>query len=164
MDVTVRAGRPADVESVQRVARRAWHAAHDDIVGPDVVDAFLQRHYDEESLVEPMSDDRRVFLVATARDRVVGFAGSGPTDEADGTWSLSRIYVHPDRWGEGVGSALLDDLEQRLRDRGADRLRLVVMAGNDVGIGFYEARGFTRTDERYDEHLDVAEYVYAKSL
>ncbi|WP_276272898.1 GNAT family N-acetyltransferase [Haloarcula litorea] len=159
-DVEVRAGDPGDVPAVQRVADRAWHAAHDEIVGPEAVDAFLQRFYGTDRLATAVEADDRVFLVATREDEVVGFAGAGPTDEDDGTWSLSRIYADPDHWHTGVGTALTG----RVRDRGGDRLRLVVMADNDVGVGFYEARGFERVDDHYDEFLDVDGYVYAKRL
>ncbi|QIO24088.1 GNAT family N-acetyltransferase [Haloarcula sp. JP-L23] len=160
----VRRGTCEDVPAVQRVGRRAWHAAHDDIVGADTVDAFLQRYYTPSRLETAITDTERVFLVATADDEVIGFADAEQSDDGDRTWSLARIYVDPDYWGAGAGTTLLGDLESRLRERGGRRLRLVVMAGNDAAIGFYEARGFGRVDDHYDEFLDVEGYVYAKSL
>lgn len=159
----VRRGMREDVPAVQRVARRAWHAAHDDIVGAATVDAFLQRYYTESRLDDAVTDSDRVFLVATVDGDVVGFAEAGPTEDAR-TWSLARCYVDPNYWRGGVGTALLDTLESRLRERGGRRLRLVVMADNDDAIGFYESRGFRRVDDHYDEFLDVDGYVYATSL
>ncbi|MBX0325384.1 GNAT family N-acetyltransferase [Halomicroarcula sp. F13] len=159
----VRKGTCEDVPAVQRVARRAWHGAHDDIVGAATVDAFLQRYYTPSRLDDAVTDSDRVFLVATVDGDVVGFAEAGPT-EADRTWSLARCYVDPGHWREGIGTALLDAIESGVRDRGGRRLRLVVMADNDDAVAFYESRGFLRVDDHYDEFLDVDGYVYAKSL
>ncbi|MDS0278447.1 GNAT family N-acetyltransferase [Halomicroarcula sp. S1AR25-4] len=159
----VRRGTCEDVPAVQRVAHRAWHAAHDDIVGAATVDAFLQRYYTPSRLDDAVTDADRVFRVAMVDGDVVAFAEAGPA-EADRTWSLARCYVDPEYWREGIGTALLDAIESGVRDRGGRRLRLVVMADNDDAVEFYESRGFRRVDDHYDEFLDVEGYVYAKSL
>ena len=55
---------------------------------------------------------------------------------------LDHLYIHPDRHGLGVGTALL----QRAKD--ANRaLQLWVFQSNREAIAFYERRGFTRVRE-----------------
>lgn len=164
MDVTVRPARPDDAAAVRRVAERSWHEAHDHIVGPETVEAFIDEFYAVEMLRERVHDDDAVFLVAESGDgAVVGFVEAVP-DGDDGDWELNRIYADPDAWGRGVGSRLLERLESDIRSRGGTGLRLVVMADNDVGVGFYESAGFERVGDHYDEYLEVDGYVYAKSL
>ena len=178
----VRAARDEDVVAVQRVASAAWHAAHADIAGPDVVEEFLAEYYALARLREDVSDESRLFLVAedagdsgrgdragdsgSERDRtgVVGFALALPAEGDPGVYALGRIYVHPDRWGEGIGSDLLDRVETEVRDRGASRLRLGVMAENERAVAFYESRGFERVEEGYDDRLGVRRYVYVRDL
>jgi len=77
---------------------------------------------------------------------------------------LYRIYVDPDYWVQGIGSSLLDRIEEILRERGFGRLQLSVLAENDVGISFYESCGFHRNGESENDQLGVCEYQYLKQL
>ncbi|MFH5797685.1 GNAT family N-acetyltransferase [Haladaptatus sp. CMAA 1911] len=158
----LRPARPTDAAAIRRVARRSWHAAYDDIIGADAVDDTIDRWYDPDRLRESTREPTHEFFVAE-RDHFVGFVHVAPSDEA-GTFELLRIYVLPDEWGTGLGTRLLTRVERRLEERNADRLRLVVLADNDVGVGFYESRGFERVEEREDPTLGVREYAYEKEL
>ena len=71
----------------------------------------------------------------------------------------------PEYWNEGIGSRLLDRTTEDLVETGVERLRLGVLAANDVGVSFYESRGFERTEEGETDFADgVGEYTYAKEL
>ena len=158
--------RPAtreDVAGVQHVGRAAWHAAHEPIVGAEAVDEFLEKYYERERLRGRVTGDVDLFYVAVD-EAVVGFAAARPVDEGPGVYGLGNCYVHPDRWGEGVGSRLLNRTEQAVRSDGGNRLRLAVMADSERAIGFYESGGYERVSEGYDERLDVRRCVYAKDL
>lgn len=168
-DVRIRPTTRDDVEGVQRVARAAWHAAYDAVLGADRVDETVDSWYDPARLVEDdvAADDRPFFVAVTdgndGAEIVVGFAEAAPDDDADALAHLYRIYVHPDHWGEGIGTALLDRIETSLRERGFDRLELSVMAENDVGVAFYESMGFERVGSAHNEQLDIVEYTYRKA-
>ncbi|WP_135829294.1 GNAT family N-acetyltransferase [Halorussus halobius] len=150
MDVEIATATPDDAGAVQRVARESWHAAHDGVVGPDVVETAIDEWYDVDSLAASMDRDDGRFLVARADGAVVGFAQAVLGDEDDPAY-LARIYVAPHCWGEGVGTDLLGRLERWLREAGADRLRLAVMTDNEVGNAFYGERGYRVLDEREGE-------------
>lgn len=158
----VRPAEPDDVPGIRRVARASWYAAHEPIVGSAAVESFLADYYDAETLREQVADDETVFRVAAA-DGIVGLATAGPRDEP-GVFGLGRIYVAPDRWGEGSGTRLLEGVVETVRERGGERLRLIVMAGNERAVSFYEARGFERVGDHYDDRLDVEGYVYVTEL
>jgi ribosomal protein S18 acetylase RimI-like enzyme len=78
---------------------------------------------------------------------------------------LHSLYVHPDHWGAGAGTALVDAGRERLPEE-LTTLRLAVLKGNEVGVSFYESYGFDRVDSRAGETDGVAheEYVYELSL
>ncbi|KNG94105.1 GNAT family N-acetyltransferase [Pseudaestuariivita atlantica] len=74
---------------------------------------------------------------------------------------IHALYVHRDRRGEGLGSALLAAAKEQ-----SDRLRLWTFQANARAQAFYLARGFTeslRTDGRTnDERLPDIEYIWRR--
>lgn len=164
-DVTIRAAKSDDATAIRRVARESWHAAYDEVVGEETVDEVVDRWYDTEGLRESTARDGDEFLVADREDgSIVGFVHVAPITGEDDAFDLVRIYLVPEEWGAGLGTRLLDRAEERIRERGAERLRLTVVADNDMGVGFYESRGFERIEEREDAALGGQEYVYEQEL
>jgi len=159
--VTVRPGRPEDAPAVQQVARAAWHATYDDLLGREAVEQRVASWFDPDRLVDDdVRPDERPFLVA-ADDGVVGFVEAAPRD---GAYHLYRLYVHPDRWREGIGGRLLERVEAAAHERGADRLTVSVLADNELAVVFYEESGFERIGESHDEAFDLPRYGYRKEL
>jgi len=164
-DVLVRRAVADDAEAIQRVARASWHEAYDQVLGADVVTETVESWFDPETLVaDDVEDEDRPLFVAVVDDTVVGFAETVPDGDDDRTAHLYRIYVSPDHWGRGIGSSLLERVETELESRGFERLRLSVMAANDVGVQFYESRGFQRVSTTHDDQFDVQRYEYRKAL
>lgn len=164
--VAVREAGPGDVPVVRRIARTSWRAAHADIVGRELVEAFVDEYYAPERLREQVRQDGQVYLVATVDDaeRPVGFAAAGPSEAPEADWSLYAIYVHPEWWGEGVGTHLLGRVERWVRGRGGRRVRLVVLQDNDRAVRFYERRGYDRVSDHWDDELGAAGWVYVTDL
>lgn len=164
MAVEIRPAREADVEDIRRVAEAAWHEAHAPIVGEAAVESFLEDFSDAETFRTLLDRETALLVVAVDVDGVVGFSAAGPDEVSPSGFHLSRIYVAPDRTGEGVGQRLLTHTEQSVRERGGERLTLGVMAANDRAVEFYEAAGYERTDDFYDDRLDTPGYTFAKEL
>lgn len=178
MSRDIRQATVEDVWAVHETARKSWHAAYDELLGPERVDEVVDDWYAigdiESSIAEATDRNNAAFLVAdsktaassrTAFDEACdGFAHIVPWPEDGRVGYLVRIYVQPELWGEGVGTALLDHLERDLATV-FDRLRAATLADNDVGISFYASRGFEHV-ETYDSDLapDLEEYVYEKQL
>ncbi len=159
--------RPAttdDARAIQRVARESWHAAYDSLLGEAVVSSTVDAWFDPDRLVaDDVRPDERPLFVADGADGLVGFAEAVPGDDED-VYHLYRIYVTPSAWGTGIGTSLLERVEAAARERGARRLRLSVLAENDDAVAFYEARGFERVGESYDEQFDARRFAYAKNI
>ncbi|MEF8788696.1 MAG: GNAT family N-acetyltransferase [Haloarculaceae archaeon] len=164
-DATVRPARAEEAAAVRAVGRAAWHAAYDPIHGPETVEELFDSWWTVEDLREGAEDPERVLLVAARDGDVLGVADAGPDPEHEGAFVVARLYVHPDAWEEGLGTRLVDGLRERLPGD-VGRLRLVVLAENDVGVSFYESYGFERVAERVEEHGGETheEYVYELSV
>ncbi|MFC1524319.1 GNAT family N-acetyltransferase [Thermodesulfobacteriota bacterium] len=62
---------------------------------------------------------------------------------ADNDFYLQAIAVDPELRGSGVGTMLMDSLEQQAQARGSTRLALDVSAKNENARRFYEHHGMT---------------------
>jgi ribosomal protein S18 acetylase RimI-like enzyme len=165
-----------DVRELMRAHARAWEAAYEgvlpDTVIQDVADAdpgpgAVRIQY--ERLAE--YDDDKVVVVEDDDGTVRGYAvfrwGADETKSSvrDGEAELKELYVDPDWWGGGFGTALLQAGIDRL-PTDIDSLALETLVGNDIGIAFYEARGFERdgTASFETEAGRHRTYVYRKQL
>lgn len=154
----IRVARQADAERIATVARRTWHAAYGEFLSADAIDATVDEWYDPASLRSAVAREGDAFLVAVA-DEIVGFLQAGYR-ESVGNVVVTRLYALPDYWGEGVGSALLERAADRFRDAGYERVSAVVLADNEVGRAFYDARTFEEIDRQTttfggEEHDEV---------
>lgn len=97
-------------------------------------------------LAHTFDDD---LLVARIDGEIVGFASfsleSGLFDLDVTRGLLSNLYVSPGRRDRGIGTALLEAVEDRLRAEGADVLSLEAMADNADARRFYRANGYEET-------------------
>lgn len=85
-------------------------------------------------------------ILAEDDDGIVGFvtarATRGVLSRSSSIGIVPYLYVAPERRGSGVGTALLDRAEDRLRERGADVVELEVLGANVDARRFYRDRGY----------------------
>ncbi len=146
---------PGAAPSIEAVARTAWHATYDHIIGEKAVDELVDNWYDVEDIRRSIERDIAPMFIAIEQESTLGFAQGGPTEAGPADAVISRIYVHPDRWGERIGSRLLDRLCGTLADRGYEAIWLAVLAENEVGRRFYEAKGFEKVERQFTELAGV---------
>lgn len=56
---------------------------------------------------------------------------------------LYHLYVDPEYRGKGVGSNLLDEIEHKLKDKGANRILLDVLLDDDNSREFFIQNGYS---------------------
>lgn len=101
-------------------------------------------------------------LCAARRGRLLGYAVARlATAEEGTTWELDgrigvveTLSVSPAARGEGVGSALIRTVKERLCAGGVSSLELNVVATNDDAIRFYQRHGLRPTVTRMMGRLD----------
>lgn len=111
----------------------------------------VRRSDEPDEITKKLQRDPDLFLVAEKDHRVIGSVLGG----FDGRRGMMyHLAVVQDQRQNGVASALVEELEKRLRLKGCIRYYLLVTTDNDPAIRYYEKRGWTRMDL----------YAYAKDL
>jgi GNAT superfamily N-acetyltransferase len=83
----------------------------------------------------------RLPLVAAEQGTIVGLVHFGPNEE-EPVGEIHHFFVVPERWGEGVGRALMARALAELRAAGFSEAMLWVHAENGRARRFYEAGGW----------------------
>ena len=137
----IRTAEVGDAPAIAAIGRVAFRAVHDAVIGPEAAASVVELTYSIEALTACITlcagaEDAH-FLVADEGDRVIGYLHydcEGPQAE------LHRIYVDPDRKRAGIGSALLRELNTRLKP--GTSYVLLVAEQNTGARAFYERHGF----------------------
>lgn len=154
-----------DAGEVQTVSRASWHAVYDDILGEETVDSVIDEWYEIDGLRTAIEET--IFYVAERDGELVGFVNAGQNPEyGEETFELFRIYVLPEYWNRGIGGQLLEPVITDVTSGDGNRLRLSVLAENEVGVEFYESHDFDRLKEEEIEFDGdtYEEYEYVKTL
>ena len=166
--VTVRLAGAGDADAIGRIQVETWRAAYAGLLPDDAVARFDVAGNQERwrGWLGASPRPRSATFVVEDAGEVVGFAGVGPCRETPGDGELYTIYLHPSRWGSGIGRALLKRAEESLHVSGFRSAILYVLEGNDRAIRFYEAAGWVQDGSKVDEFAgaDVTELRYRKRL
>jgi len=159
----------ADAAAVAAMHVRAWQAAYRGII-PDL---FLDG-LDAGSRASRYSFDRSgpgdpATWITVDGDDVVGMVCVSPSRDEDlpELGEVRALYVAPDRWRSGAGSALMAKAERLLTDAGFTEAFLWVLEDNARGRRFYEAAGWDadgRTKTAVIGGRELVEVRYRKTL
>ena len=145
--VRVREAVPDDTDAIVAVTAAGWRAAYREIVAPErLADLPVARwrHEVHVGLLRPVDD-----AFSYVAEFGGGFAGycfvAAPSREPDlgpDVAELVAIYVEPERWGQGAGSALMGAAMDRLADLPYREIVLWTFKENAPAIAFYERHGW----------------------
>ncbi len=169
---TVREADTSDLPAIAAVRAVTWQVAYAGLM-PEEVLAPLTEPDRLATWAEAFATAQHARrLVAESATTIVGFVAFGGEREAT-TWRPSgttgrgeiyAIYVLPDSWGTGAGSALLHAALDELVESGYRHVTLWVLEGNHRAIRFYERHGFVATGASREPDGLAHEVRYARRL
>lgn len=146
----IRAAEPTDADAVRRV-----HRASIEGLGPEAYDSEQVEAWasgcESADYASTIADDDVRFVVAERDGDIVGFGSlrlERLADESTADAEITGVYVHPSVAREGVGTALLADLEREARERGR---RLLGLSASLNAVPFYDHHGYERVETRTHE-------------
>jgi ribosomal protein S18 acetylase RimI-like enzyme len=176
-DFVIRAATRADADGITDVQVASWRAGYAHVFPESVLyaDDFesSRRTFWTKWRFGP---GHRVAVVTESTpddvERVIGFCSYGPERERargyTGRGEVWAFYLHPDRWGSGAATELMDHVEQRLKAEGFATAVLWVLDDNPRARRFYERLGWSATGiaANFDDYCDVSvpEVEYRKGL
>ncbi len=96
-------------------------------------------NHPETDIQRKLSVQRELFLVAALGSEIVGTAMAGYDGHRG--W-VYYVAVSPRHRRQGIGTALMNNVEQRLARLGCPKLNLQVRASNHEVVSFYENLGY----------------------
>ena len=166
--VDYRPAKPGDEGEIAQVHVVAWQGAYRGMVPDAYLDGLSVRTRTDiwRGVLEQLDPPAQDALVAVEGAEVLGFVHFSPSRDADAdanVGEVTAIYVHPDRWGEGIGRALLQLAVERLEGAGCSSTTLWVLEVNARARRFYEAGGWqtdgaAKEDERAGFRLKEVRY------
>ncbi len=151
----MRPARPGDDAALAELDAVAWSAESG---FPSVIKSAGNPHGSFFSADNPPE----AHLVAEMGGSVVGYIRlKAPTHLPENVHviQVQGLAVHPAARRHGIAAMLLAAAEQRLRERGTQKLSLRVLSTNQAAIGLYERLGFTREGVLYQEFFINGRYV-----
>ncbi|PSP40943.1 GNAT family N-acetyltransferase [Halobacteriales archaeon QH_6_64_20] len=148
MNVEVREATPADALAIRDVHLASIEGLGSSAYGAEQVAAWAHDRDPEEY---PIDAEDTYFIVAE-RETIVGFgwlafeSGAHLVSEVDA--EVVAVYVHPAVARQGVGSALLAELEAAARERDVETLGLWASL---PALCFYLSHGYERVAEHTHE-------------
>ncbi len=147
-DVSVRVGWADDAPGIARVQVAAWRAEYDGVLPTEVLASFDADQFAaawRQGLARP-ADARNRLLVALERNRVRGFAVTGPSPDPDSDpvtdGEVGELVVDPAHTRAGHGSRLLHACVDTLRADRFTRATIWLTSTDDVRREFFAAAGW----------------------
>jgi GNAT superfamily N-acetyltransferase len=151
----LRVASPADAGAIAEVHVASIQAAYRDFL-PVARLAEIDLQDRTERWRQNLADNLAVTVLSESAGQFLGFVNFGGCRDEDvqpeRVGEVRALYVRPRVWGTGVGSGLLREALNRLRNRAYQEATLWVLEVNQQAIGFYKRFGFS-WDGATKQHL-----------
>ena len=122
-------------------SRLLWRLAYEpDLLSESKAQLLWNRGYATEALHRAEAVGESFFWIEQAGQQV-GFLAHRYHAERK-LFQLTRLYLHPDYWGRGIGACCLSEVIRRGQEIQANRIEIYVLRTNERAIRAYLRAGF----------------------
>ena len=151
----IRKAFPEDVDVISRLFRKTIKTVNAHNYDPIQLKAWSAKYDDHGWWMERIRKD--YFVVAEDQNRILGFCSVNPKG------SLDLLYVHKDFQGNGVGRALMTEMDKYFSQL---NVREIISEVSITAKPFFEKMGFNHT-HRQVKNIDgvgIANFVMKKKI
>ncbi len=150
-----------DADSIRSIAHASLRSSYTDFLDESTIDDAVEQWYSDDTLEGAFESDRVLFLVAEDDGTITGFSQSELVGDGHETGQILWLHVDPDHRGAGTGVRLLVRTREELLELGAEEIRGLVLADNELGNEFYANHGFERAGTR---EIEVGDETYTENV
>jgi ribosomal protein S18 acetylase RimI-like enzyme len=147
--VEARRATAEDVPAICRICADGWRETYREQYPESRIERTIERFYTPQRVageIDPAPGWDGWWVAVDPAGEVVAAGGGGMSGPGRG--EIFVLYADPKRRRQGAGTALLDAITNVQANQGAREQWVAVAEGNELGIPFYEARGFHRRGTR----------------
>lgn len=141
-NVILRPVRKEEYVVVRKLAETIWPVCYKDILSVEQIRYMMDLMYSEEVISQEVSGGVQYCFVEVD-GKIAGYLAWGPWQAVPRTAKLHKLYLLPEKQGQGIGSSAVALVKQLLKMAGVRRLRLNVNRLNNNAIKCYSRNGFT---------------------
>lgn len=159
--IEIRTLRPDDCGDIGPFLREVWLDAYHGIQTDEELLAQSYKVHTLELIAREVDDPDMHSVVAVCGGRIIGHARS---DLCEGAVEISRLYVLREFYGQGIGKALLREVDSFFDPK--YEIWLDVFEENQRAVDFYLSQGYeivTHSTEMQSEGRDVYHYRMRKA-
>ncbi len=149
-DIIVRKALPGDEQGIADVCIAGQWNTYKNIYSKAYIEKVIEKFYTVERIRKEIGEtnkDWNGYFVAVQDNQIVGAIGGGVYD--DTVAEVYVLYLDPHKRNQGIGTKLLQYITNVQKNKyGATEQWVSVAKENQLGIPFYEARGFTLVGEQ----------------
>ncbi len=161
--MTVRSITEKDLKAVYELYAAAWKSGYKGLLPQDFLDELTPKRWEGRFLEEGS-------FAALEGEKIVAHchARAAAEPQMNGWGEIHTLYVHPDFWRKGYGTAVFRQAEKWLFQKGFADIYLYVLDGNTRAMSFYRSRSYIPngdtvccevggamvTDYRFAKHFD----------
>lgn len=143
--VSIRRAAQQDAKPMADLLAKCQWFTYEELYSEEYIENLISQYYNVQRVEEEIiyiSRDWHGYFIAEIDKRIVGIIGGGMTEASIG--EIYVFYIDPSLRGKGIGTRLLDFFTKYQKfTYNAYEQWVAVAQGNQYGIPFYEARGFT---------------------
>ena len=144
-----------DVEQIAALGMQVWLHTYATFGVSLEIAQYVLNEFTAEKMTLAISDTSKLFVVAEMPENIVGYGvlAMGKVCPVRPTMhmELATLYVQEHFKGQGIGSALLSEVEHLAGQRCGTSLWLMVNATNTPAIEFYAKHKYTKIGSAYFE-------------
>jgi GNAT superfamily N-acetyltransferase len=152
--LNIRLFKKADLEDIWALVQHTIGVSYRPDYSPEAI-RFFQDYHPREKILDDAANG--LILVAEQEQEIVG---TGTIRDAH----IRRVFIHPSRQGQGIGSLIANELEAHAVQNGWTTVDLSSAIGSRT---FWESRGFYISQEHFtpvESNLVIHYYTMTKDL
>ena len=152
--ITIKKATIKDIKTLSIVSRKAFYVPHKDAIPEDVMEAYIRNSFNEETLLEEVTNEEFQYNLLYKNDVLAGFSkiiinSKNININEENVTKMERLYLLEEFYGMGLGHQLFDYNLKLAKEENQKGIWLYVWIKNYRALDFYKKAGFKKIADYY---------------